>query len=193
MFIWKVVIGPIIDSADVYLLFSKLRIAPKKKILIPRLELLALLIGIRSLKFVSKELKLENTKITVWTHLKCVLNWIKGKKPLPVFVRNRLTEITREKNIELRYIHTKENSVDLPSRGLFSNDLKRNSLWWKGPEWLTHNQISWPTWSMPRIDEKILGKYNQNLEDQQLSTKHQLLLKKSKSFQRLQAKEWNPT
>ena len=128
MFIWKVVIGPIIDSADVYLLFSKLTIAQKKKISIPRLELLALSIGIRSLKFVSKDLKLENTKITVWTHLKCVLNRIKAKKPLSVFVRNRLTEITREKNVELRYIHTKENSVDLPSRGLFSNDLRRNSL-----------------------------------------------------------------
>ena len=117
-----------------YLLFSKLTIAQKKKISIPRLELLALSIGIRSLKFVSKDLKLENTKITVWTHLKCVLNRIKAKKPLSVFVRNRLTEITREKNVELRYIQTKENSVDLPSRGLFSNDLRRNSLWWKGLE-----------------------------------------------------------
>ena len=70
------------EKADVNLLFSKSRIAPKKKMSIQRLELLALLIGIKSLKFVSKELKLENTKMTVWTDSQCVLNWIKTKKPL---------------------------------------------------------------------------------------------------------------
>ena len=59
---------------------------------ISQLELLALLIGMRSLKFVSNELKLENTKIILWTDLQCVLNWIKTKKPLSVFAR--LTEIT---------------------------------------------------------------------------------------------------
>ena len=73
-------------KADVNLPFLKSRIAPKKKMSIPRLELLALLIGIRSLKFVSKELKLDNTKITVWTDSQYVLNWIKTKKPLSVFV-----------------------------------------------------------------------------------------------------------
>ena len=54
---------------DVNLLFSKSRIAPKEKMSILQLELLALLIGMRSLKFVSKEIKLESTKITVWTDL----------------------------------------------------------------------------------------------------------------------------
>ena len=127
---------------------------------IPRLELLALLIGIRSLKFVSKELKLEGTKITVWTDSQCVLNWIKTKKPLSVFVRNRLTEITRERNVEFLYIHKKENPADLPSRGLSSNNLKGNNLWWKGLEWLTHDQISWPTWNMLKINEKHSKRYN---------------------------------
>ena len=124
-------------KADVNLLFSKSRIAPKQKMSILRLELLAFLIGIGSLKFVLKELKLENTKTTVLTDSQCVLNSIKTKKPLSVFVRNRLTEITREKNVEFHYIHTKENLVDLPSRGLSSNSLKRNKLW--------HHEISWPT------------------------------------------------
>ena len=145
-------------KADVKPLFLKLRFAPQQKMSIPRLELLALLIGIRSLKFMSKELKLENTKITVWTDSQCVLNWIKTKKPLSVFVRNRVTEITREKNVEFRYIYTRENPADLQSRGLSRNNLKGNNLWWKGPGWLTQNQISWPTWNMQKIDKKILEK-----------------------------------
>ena len=62
------------------------------------------------------------------------------------------------KNVGFCYIHTKENPADLPSRGLSSNDLKGNSLWWKGPEWLTHDQISWSTWNMPKIDKKARDK-----------------------------------
>ena len=73
-------------KADVTPLFSKSKIAPKQKTSTPRLGLLALLIGMRSLKFVSKELKLENTKITLWADSQCVLNWIKTKKLLSVFV-----------------------------------------------------------------------------------------------------------
>ena len=117
---------------------------------IPRLEVLAWLIGMRSRKFVSKELKLENTKIIVWIDLQCVLlNWIKTKKPLSIYVQNRLTKITSEKNVKFHYVHTK----DLPSKGLSSNDLKENNLWWKAPEWLKHNQMSWTTWNMPNIDK----------------------------------------
>ena len=39
--------------------FSKTRLAPNKPITIPRLELLAALIGTRCLKFVQKELKVN--------------------------------------------------------------------------------------------------------------------------------------
>ena len=54
-------------KSRVNLIFSKARIAPKKAMSIPRLELMALLIGVRSLKFVSKELGLESTQRIIWT------------------------------------------------------------------------------------------------------------------------------
>ena len=40
---------------------------------------------------------------------------------------------------------------------------------------------------------KHSNRYNQKSEDQKHSTNHQLLLKKSKSFQRMQAKQLRPT
>ena len=98
----------------------------------------------------------QNNRMDWLAMCKCILNWIKTKKSLSVFVRNILTEITSEKNVEFRYIHTNDNPADLPSRGLSSSDLKENSLWWKGPEWLKQDQISWPTWNMPKIDKKTL-------------------------------------
>ena len=61
-------------NCRVNLIFSKSRIAPKKAMSRPRLELMALLIGVRCLKFVSQELRLENTPRIIWTDSQCVLN-----------------------------------------------------------------------------------------------------------------------
>ena len=58
-------------------IFSKVRITPKKAMSIPRLELIALLIGLRSLKFVSKKMGLKSTQRISWIDSQCVLNWLK--------------------------------------------------------------------------------------------------------------------
>ena len=79
-----------------------------------------LLIRVRSLKFVLKELGLESTQRIIWTDSQCVLNWSKIEKPLSVFTKNRITKITNEKNVEFRYMNTKDNPADLPSRGMSS-------------------------------------------------------------------------
>ena len=69
-------------KSRVNLIFSKARMAPKKAMSIPRLELMALLIGGCSLKFVSKKLGLESAQRIIWTDCQCVINWLKSKKPL---------------------------------------------------------------------------------------------------------------
>ena len=140
----------------VNLIFAKSRVSPKKSITIPRLELLALLIGVRSLKFVTKELGLENTQRTIWSDSQCVLHWLKSKKPLSVFVKNRVKEIRKEENLEFRYINTKENPSDIPTRGLSSLELKDSLLWWKGPQWLEKDPKDWPTWNVEKIDKEVL-------------------------------------
>ena len=89
-----------ITDGTVNLLFSKARNAPRKKTLtIPRLELLSVLIGVRSLLFVTKALKIEVTERILWTVSKCVLQWIKGGGNQSVFVRNRIKEITEKQDI----------------------------------------------------------------------------------------------
>lgn len=55
------------------LIFSKTRLSPNKDMGIPRLELLAAVIGIRCLNFVERELKLELKHEHVWLDLPCVL------------------------------------------------------------------------------------------------------------------------
>ena len=119
---------------------------------------MALLIGVRSLRFVSKELGLESTQIIIWTDFQCILNWLKGKKPLSVFAKNRITEITNKKNVEFRYINTTNNHADLTSKGISSKELKQSILWWNGKEWLKDDLPSWPTWNVEKINQETIDK-----------------------------------
>ena len=80
------------------------------------------------------------------------LKLVKEQETLSVFVKNRITEITNKKNVEFRYINTKDNPADLPSKGISSKELKQSTLWWNGPEWLKDDLPSWPTWNVEKIN-----------------------------------------
>ena len=88
-----------LEDCRVDLIFAKTRLAPKKLIGIPRLGLLGVLIGVRCLKFVTKELPFKIDYLALFMDSQCVLYWIQSCKPLPVFVKNRLREIKAERNI----------------------------------------------------------------------------------------------
>ena len=81
-------------KATVNLVFSKARVAPAKQLSIPRLELLGVLIGTRCLKYVTQPVQLSVLDRFLWTDSQCVLHWMKTCQPLPVYVQNRLREIT---------------------------------------------------------------------------------------------------
>ena len=125
-------------NISTHLLYSKTRLAPRKNsISLPRLELLAVLIGIRCMKFVAKEINLKIEKKVIWTDSQCVLNWVKTNKPLSIFVKDSIAEIRSEPDIIFKYINTNDNPADIPTRGESVTDLKSRVLWWKGPEWIT--------------------------------------------------------
>ena len=116
------------DRITVNLVFSKARNAPKKKLTIPRLELMSVLIGTRSLRFVAKAVRLENAEKILWTDSQRVLQWIKNRENISAFVRNRVTEIINETDVAFRYINTKHNAADIPTRGMSAKELKNSKL-----------------------------------------------------------------
>lgn len=81
------------ETVNVYLLLAKSRIAPIKSITIPRLELMAALIGCRLCNYLLKSEVFKSLKMCFWTDSKVVLTWIKEKLNWSVFVNNRVTEI----------------------------------------------------------------------------------------------------
>ena len=132
------------NERAVRLIFSKSRLCPIKGMSTPRLELLAMLIGVRVSKFVTKEAKLENCRQFIWSDSKCVLQWIRNKGKLqPKFVANRLEEIWKFAG-EICYIPGELNPADLATRGTQPRSLCQNPVWWNGPEWLQRDEESWP-------------------------------------------------
>ena len=145
------------DSCRVNLVFSKLSLAPSKTVSIPRLELLAGLIGTRAIQFVAEHLRLKLTQKHLWSDSQCVLNWIASGKHSSKFVENRLVEIGNHKDIVFHYIPSKDNPADLASRGTCINELLNNKLWWHGPEWLLQLTRVWRVWNENSSNQDTKG------------------------------------
>ena len=101
----------------------------KKELTIPQLELLAVLSGIRAIKFVTKELRLKIARRILWTDSQHVLHWLKTKKPLSVFIENRIEEIKSEKDVIFCYVATDHNPPYLATRGLSVQNIMCSSLY----------------------------------------------------------------
>ena len=134
-------------STKVDLIFSKIRLA-SEHVTIPRLELLGILIGLRGLKFVEKELGFPVTSKVLWTDSQCALQWMQSTKPLPAFLANCLKEIKSLKGVDFRYVPTEDNPADIATRGKTPLELS-STIWWNGPHWLNQPKDKWPKWKLP--------------------------------------------
>ncbi|GFT55865.1 integrase catalytic domain-containing protein [Nephila pilipes] len=140
-------------SVTVQLLQARSRIAPMKTITIPRLELMAAVIGGRLFSSMKQSLKLPYIKTYFWTDSSTVLTWITRREQRSVFVTNRISEIRKLTTSEdWLHISTDQNPADILSRGCGPKQLQK-CKWWQGPAWLQNPKEHWPK-SAVNIDEK---------------------------------------
>lgn len=119
------------------LIITKTKVAPIKKLTIPRLELCGALLLARLMKQVLTNSKIKFSKIHFWTDSKIVLAWINGNpKRWTTFVMNQVIKINAiTPKEDWGYISTKSNPADCASRGIYGSELVNHALWWSGPKY----------------------------------------------------------
>ncbi|XP_054708164.1 uncharacterized protein LOC129217958 [Uloborus diversus] len=132
------------SEVKITLMRAKARVAPLKKLSIPRLELMSCCIGARLAFAVSNALNLPDSKVTFWSDSTVALWWIKEGGDWSVFVSNRVKEInslTRPQS--WRWVPGSMNPCDVVSRGCSIKKIVK-SEWWTGPLWLKEDPEHWP-------------------------------------------------
>ncbi|XP_043217008.1 uncharacterized protein LOC122379127 [Amphibalanus amphitrite] len=125
-------------SVTTSLVMSKSRVTPKKSVTIPRLELAAAVVAVRTSVFLRSELCLPNLTEHFWTDSLAVLGYVQNEsKRFHVYVANRVQEIRQFSSArQWRYVQSADNPADLVSRGMRADSLKTSTLWWEGPSFL---------------------------------------------------------
>lgn len=128
------------------ILISRSRIAPIKPVTLPRLELLACLLGARLFDYVKKTTRIAHLQVQFWTDSEIALCWIAGDAARwQQFVRNRVTEIQRlTEGFPWSHCPSHDNPADLLTRGVSATFLLKSQKWWNGQLWLTQSPTDWP-------------------------------------------------
>ncbi|XP_064386059.1 uncharacterized protein LOC135334711 [Halichondria panicea] len=134
------------ENAQISLVMSKTKVAPIKRLTIPRLELCGAQLLAQLIHHVRQVLEIPLSHVFAWTDSTIVLNWLDGSpKRFKTYVGNRVSTI-----VDLippdkwRHVAGTENPADCASRGLYPSELLNHSLWWDGPIWLKESSSSWP-------------------------------------------------
>lgn len=135
--------GNVSGNVFVNLVTAKTKVAPiEKEISIPRMELCAAQLAAKLIFEVSQILDVPKENLYAWSDSTVVLAWLAGEPSRwTTFVSNRVSEIlTVLDRKQWNHVRTQENPADCASRGTTVNELKANSLWWHGPNWLRQKE-----------------------------------------------------
>ncbi len=117
------------------MVIAKTRVAPIKRLTIPRLELCGVHVLTKLLDHLKSLFQIPLCDIYAWSDSTVVLNWLEGNpRRFKTYVGNRVSDIVACIP-QSRWGHVKglENPADCGSRGLFPSELLEHDLWWSGP------------------------------------------------------------
>ena len=138
-------------KVHVALVTAKSKVAPIRRLTIPRLELCGAHLLAQLLFHVKEVFDIPLSHCYAWTDSTIVLNWlVRSSRRFKIYVGNRVSHI-----VELiapdRWSHVSgaQNPADCGSRGLFPSELINHDLWWSGPKWLYLDPSHWPKQCFP--------------------------------------------
>ncbi|XP_015191151.1 PREDICTED: uncharacterized protein LOC107074303 [Polistes dominula] len=131
------------------LLCSKTKVAPIKRLTIPRLELSAAVMLTKLVHHVLQKFEVNKLSVHLWTDSAITHIWINAHPSRwKEFIHNRVCLIQETlPTAKWHYVPGKDNPADCGTRGLTPTQLAKHHIWWVGPEWLQQPSSTWPTTS----------------------------------------------
>ena len=150
------------DGIQSGIIASKTKVAPLKELSIPRLELLGCLMLATLADSICKALDgvLTIQRKCFWSDSKISLCWIKNKsKEWKPWVENRVNKIRdlSEKD-DWYFVPGGINPADIATREIDILSFCDNTSWWKGPEYILHDESTWP--DQGQAEPSILDEIN---------------------------------
>nr|XP_054761133.1 uncharacterized protein LOC129267448 [Lytechinus pictus] len=123
---------------------AKSRVAPLKRLSVPRLELQAAVMATRLRATIEKELRLDMEKTIFFTDSMIALSWIRSQaRAFKPFVSARVGEIQTNSNpLHWKHVPGPLNPADDISRGISVDELE--GRWKHGPEFVCLPEEQWP-------------------------------------------------
>ncbi|XP_065092267.1 uncharacterized protein LOC135713092 [Ochlerotatus camptorhynchus] len=159
-------------NVRIELLSSKSRVAPLKRLTIPRLELCAAREAAHLYQTVIGALALDRVQAFFWSNSTVVLHWLKAPpNSWKTFIANRVSTIqTTTYGHPWLHVSGKENPADLVSRGMTIEDFLESDRWKHGPSWLKLAPKEWLTECPGSVPDEIHSDNATNFQ----GSKHEL-------------------
>ncbi|XP_058816793.1 uncharacterized protein LOC131680088 [Topomyia yanbarensis] len=128
------------------LVMAKSKVAPLKLLSIPRLKLMAALLGARLMNFVHENHTLEILERFIWSDSQVVHSWIQSdQRKYKQFVAFRVGEIhSLTKLCEWRHVPSKLNVADMVTKWDRNHSWRSDGPWVRAPDYLYQLKEAWP-------------------------------------------------
>lgn len=136
----------VVGNIHVSFIMAKSRVAPRKQISMPRLELSAALLGAQLPSTLKSELTLPIQNVVYWSDSTTVLSWMKMDScRYKVFVGTSIAEIQDLTDVNSwRYIDSQRIPADDVTRGKTLRELAEPQRWSQGPPFLLYPETAPP-------------------------------------------------